>query len=190
MGLILDNEQTNDAKILYLTDLSTWGTDGIPDFATFQADIVSAYITIQYKTSNDDDWVVVSPNYDIASIIVAASTVADLIYPVTGTVVGLGEDAPLPDGIWAVGYYLTDSSTTYQFDTDLELLLDATIKSEVYKRVGTIAYQYYCNNNYYTKPIDDDLLLQSLYDAMVSSTYVAKKEEILKILEVLQRQTQ
>jgi len=190
MGLILENSQTNDAKILYLTDESTWGSDGIPDFATFKADMVSAYITIKYKVSNDDDEVTVSPNYDISGIIGEATTVADLIYPVTSVTVGLGTDVALTDGIWAIGYYLTDSGETYQFDADLELLLDATIKAEVYKRVGKIAYQYYCSNNYYTKPIDDDLLIQSLYDAMVSSTYIAKKEEILKILEVLQRQTQ
>lgn len=189
MGLVLNNEQTNDAKILYLTDASTWGSDGIPVFATFKADMVSAYITIKYKTPANTDWTIVATNFDISGIITAATTVADLIYPLTSVEAGLGSDLALSDGIWSIGYYLTDSGDIYSFDTDLELLLANVIKAEVYKQVGSIASKYYCANNYYTKPIDDILLIKSLYDSMIASAYVAKQPEILNILEVLQRQT-
>jgi len=188
MSLILLNEQTNDGKILYLTDASTWNDGTIPAFATFQATMVSANITIKYKTPTNTSWSSIY-TYDISSIITAATTVADLIYPITSVQIGLGSNLALPDGIYSIGYNLTDNVTTYSFASELELLLSNIIKAIVYKQVGAIAYKYYCANNYYTKPIDDVLLIKSLYDSMIASAYVAKQPEILNILEVLQRQT-
>ena len=59
----------------------------------------------------------------------------------------------------------------------------------VYEKLSTIAYKYMCANNYYTKPIDDIILLNALYESMLASAYVSKQEEILNLLDVLQRQT-
>ncbi len=185
--LILNSEQSNDGITLYLTDASTWGSDSVPAFA----DVDSVELTVQYETP-DGLSVVYDYTTDAQTIFDAAQLAGDsslLIYPIT--MVSLGIEAatdPLPDGIWTINYSVVDNVTTTTMD-ELGILLDAQIKAEVYRRVGSIQYQYYANNNFYTKPIDDVLLLQSLYDSMLASAYVAKKEEIIKVLETLQRLT-
>jgi len=181
MSLVLLNEQSNDGMTLYLTDASTWGSDGIPALL----DVDSVELTVQYETP---DGVSTVYDFDAQTILDAAAGDASLlIYPITMSSLGLGV-TKLPDGIYTINYSVVDDVTTITMD-QLGLLLDAQIKAEVYRRVGSIQYQYYANNNYYTKPIDDTLLLQSLYDSMLASAYVAKQEEIIKVLETLQRLT-
>jgi len=185
MALILNSQQTNDATILYLTDASTWGTDGIPAFL----DVDTVALTVQYETP---DGVSVVYNFDAQTIFDAAQVAVDeslLVYPITMASLGIGATTdPLPDGIYTINYSVVDNGVTDTMD-QIGILCDALIKAEVYKKVGSIAYQYYANNNYYTKPIDDVLLIQSLYDSMLANAYVAKQEEIIKILETLQRLT-
>lgn len=186
MGLVLNNQQTNDAKILYLTDESTWDDGDLPVYTA----ITDAYLDIYYRTP---DGISEIYNINVTNIFTGAASVDDLIFPITSIDVGLGGDVVLPDGIWTVAYTVTDGTGTggdpWSFDSDLELLLDAIIKVEVYRQVSTIVTKYYCSNNYYTKPIDDILLIKGLYDSMLASAYVAKQDEIINILEVLQRQT-
>lgn len=181
MGLALENSQTNDALTLTLTDASTWGVD-LPAYTT----VTSAILTLTYKTpSNTSGSTTYTKN--VTSIFTGASSTSDLVFPITSVDVGLGGGVQLPDGIWTVTYTVIANSTTYTFDSDLELLLDAIIKAEVYKKVATMSSLYFANNNYFVKPIDDILLLNSLYEAMLKSAYVAKQTEILNILDVLQR---
>lgn len=188
MGLSLLTEQTNDAKILYLTDVSSWNDGDLPSFSS----INHAQLDISYKTPEIPEGSVVY-TADVTSIFLEASTQSDLVFPITFTTQPIVMDPigvnPLPDGIWIVMYTVSNGVTSWSFDSNLEILCDAQIQAEIYKRVGQIAYKYYCSNNYVTKPIEDDLLLKSLYDSMQASAYVAKHDEILKILEVLQRQT-
>jgi len=185
MALILNNSQTNDAITLYLTDTSTWGSDGVPAFL----DVDSVALTVQYETP---DGITEAYPFDAQTIFDAAQLAGDetlLIYPITMLSLGIGAATdPLPDGIYTINYSVVDNITTTSMD-QLGILCDAIIKAEVYRRVGSIQYQYYANNNFYTKPIDDVLLLQSLYDSMLASAYVAKQEEIIKVLETLQRLT-
>jgi len=189
MSLVLLSTQTKDAKIMYLTDNSIWDDGDLPTWGS----ITSASLEISYKTPDIPDGTQVYTK-DITSIFTGASSQSNLVFPVTSSDIGLGGNAQLPDGIYSINYIVSNGTGTggdpWSFDSNLEILNSNIIKAEVYKRVGTIAYQYYCNNNYYTKPIDDDLLLQSLYDSMVANAYVAKQAGILNILEVLQRQTQ
>lgn len=189
MGLKLLNSQTNDAKILYLQDQSTWGDGDLPSFSS----ITHAQLDISYKTPDIPEGSQVY-TADVTNVFNSASSQDDLLFPVTYINQPIVDEAvgvnPLPDGVWIVMYTVSNGVTSWSFDANLELLLDAQIKAEIYKHVGSIAYKYYCSNSYVTKPIEDDLLLKSLYDSMQASAYVAKHEEILKILEVLQRQTQ
>lgn len=184
MSLKLNNTQTNDAKILYLVDASTWANGDLPNWG----DIASASLVVSYKTPDILDGTI---DYvkDISNVFIAASSQSDLVYTVTSTDLQLGGDVALPDGIYSINYIVSNGTQTWQFDSKLELLLDAQIKFEVYKRVATIPAKYICSNNYYTKPIDDNLLIQSLYDSLQANAYVAKQDGILAILDTLQRQT-
>lgn len=184
MSLKLNNTQTNDAKILYLIDASTWDDGDLPDWTA----ITSASLEISYKSTDMPEGTEFYTK-DIIDVFNAAASQSDLVYSVTSVDVGLGGDARLPDGIYNIDYIVSDGTSTWQFDSDLELLLDAQIKFEVYKRVATTPIKYICANNYYTKPIDDNLLIQSLYDSLQANAYVAKQDGILAILETLQRQT-
>lgn len=192
MGLVLSSLQTNDAKLLYLTDASTWGSDGIPAFATLKADLQSAILQISYKTPDEPDGTDVV-DVDISAIWSAATSENDLIYiikfPIPASIDGseVG-DEELPDGIWSINYVLTDSSDTYQFPSNLELLLDNVIKVKVYNNTASIPTKYFSSNNYYTKEIDDALLIDGLYYSMNANAYVAQQTQILNVLDILQRQ--
>ena len=199
MGLKLDQKQSNDGKIFYLIDESTWGDGTLPSFQDMVANCTAANLRIKYATQdelNSDGTIDYIDNggngflVDITSIIQNATTQYDLVYQVISTDLSLGSNIPLYDGVYLVMYTITSDGVTYEFETDLEVLLDALIKSEVYKRVSMIDYRYLCSNNYFTKDIDDTILIKALYDSMISSAYVARKEEILKLLDVLQRQTE
>lgn len=188
MSLILTSSQTNDAKILYLTDASTWGSDSIPELA----DVVSASLTISYKTTSLDDYtddVVV----DITSIFEdAAGDSSLLIFPLVisdGTITtgDTGVDV-FEDGVYDITYTVSDSTTDYSLVADN--YLDKNIKTAIYSELDQVNTKYLCANNYYTKPIDDILLEKSLYDSTISMAYLAKKEELLNVLELLQRLTQ
>lgn len=184
MSLKLNNTQTNDAKILYLIDASTWADGDLPPWQN----ITNAILTISYKTPEIPDG---TEDYftDVTAVFTNATTQDDLVFTITSVNIGLGGDVQLPDGIYSINYQVSDGNQTWQFDSRLELLLDAVIKFEVYKRVATTPAKYICANNYYTKPIDDNLLIQSLYDSLQANAYVAKQDGILAILETLQRQT-
>jgi len=188
MALTLTNSQTNDSKILYLTDGSTWGSDSVPALAS----VVSASLSISYKTPDLTDYtdpIVI----DVISIFTAAAGDASLlIFPLVfgsepsldASAVGINE---FPDGIWKIEYTISDGS---EISINIELLLDMQIKNVIYSKLASVPVKYLSANNYYTKPIDDILLEKCLYDSMTADAYVAKKDEILNTLEVLQRLTQ
>lgn len=188
MGLALNDSQSNDAKILKLIDQSIWDDGTLPAWNT----ITSAILTISYKTPEIPDGTDDSLK-DVTSVFTAATTQDDLVFSITSSDLGLGGDVKLPDGIYSINYTVSDGTglngDPWSFDSRLETLLDAIIKFDVYRIVGSTPAKYICANNYYTKPIDDNLLIQSLYDAMQANAYVAKQDGILKVLETLQRQT-
>lgn len=186
MSLKLLNEQSNDAKILLLTDDSTWGTAPLPAVST----ITSVQLQIWYKTVNDQDYQ--DDPYTI-DYTFTTPTQSELVFSITSDLIGLGTDQVLTDGVYKIQYIASDGTgidpDPWDFDSALELLLDANIRNEVDKKVGKIPFLYYANNNYYTKTIDDALLSQSLYDGMNANAYVAQQDGILTVLETLQRQT-
>ncbi|GAG13605.1 unnamed protein product, partial [marine sediment metagenome] len=171
-------------KILYLGDESTWDDGDLPPWQ----DITSATLAISYKTPEIPDGTI-DYNKDVIDIFTAATEQSDLVFSVTSVDLELGSNVPLPDGIYSIDYTVSDGVGTWSFPSRLELLLDNIIKFEVYRIVGSTPAQYVCANNYYTKPIDDNLLIQSLYDALQANAYVAKQNGILQVLETLQRQT-
>lgn len=192
MSLILLNTQTNDAKVLYLTDASTWGL-GDPALPAYTA-VSSASLSIYYKTPDYPDGTT-PVTIDIISVFNAALSASDLIFPIVmGSVPALDADAvginEFADGIYIISYTVSDGVSTWTFDSALELLVDGVIKVEIYRQLGQIPLKYVASNNYYTKPMDDILLLKCLHYSMEADAYVAKKEQLLETLDTLQRLTE
>lgn len=185
MGLGLTNSQTNDAKILYLSDNSTWGSDGVPALGT----VTSASLIISYKTPDLDDYTA-DLVIDITQVFTdAAGDETLLVFPLTFGSQPELNTSPIgvnsfPDGIWKITYEVSDGTTVSKL---VELLLDMQIKTKIYSDLATIDVKYTCANNHYTKPIDDVLLSWVQYLGMGANAYIAKKEEVLNILETLQR---
>ena len=188
MALGLINAQTNDARLLYLTDNSTWGSDGVPALGS----VTSAVLQISYRDTTLDNFT--TPiEIDVLSIFTAANgDTSLLVFPIEfNSAPSLDDDGvginALPDGIWKIQYIING---TIEFPSTLELLLDMNIKTVIYRNLSTVPVKYLCANNYYTKPIDDILLEKSLHYAMEANAYVAKQSEILNILDTLERLTQ
>ena len=188
MALSLISEQTNDAKILYLTDDSTWGSDGIPALAS----VTSAKIQLWSRLPDEDEFTEYD-EIDVMSIFTVASGDSSLlIFPLVFNSSPSLDDTPVgisvfSDGIWKIQYTINDSVT---FDSPLELMLDQVIKFEIYKKLSQLPLKYLAANNYYTKPMDDVLLQKSLHWAMEAMAYVAKQDEILETLDTLERLNQ
>lgn len=185
MGLVLTNAQTNDAKILYLTDASTWGSDGLPAYTS----VTEASLSIYYKDP-DNPTGTTTTVIDVIDIFTSAQSASDLIFPIviSGGSIGTADSGidQLPDGIWVIQYDIVWPGGSADFDSPLELLLDGIIKSEIYKDLATVNYQYLCSNNYYTKPIDDTLLLYCLRQSILANAYVAQQSNIINAIETIQ----
>ena len=187
MGLALNSQQTNDAKILYLTDASTWGSDGLPAYT----DITDAVLTISYK---DPDYPAGTDSYiiNVFDVFEAASAASDLVFPIIfNTQPALSISATginqLPDGVWSIQYTLTYSGGDITFPSPLEILVNGVIDAEVYKQLSTVLTKYLCSNNYYTKQIDDINLLFALNEGMKANAYVAQQSAIIKHIDTPER---
>ena len=187
MALVLDNAQTNDAKILYLTDMSTWGTGGVPSLRS----VTSAVLTVAYRTSTMESFSdeVTIPVTDVFTA--ANGDPSLLVFPIVFTnapalSTSLVKGDALPDGIWKIQYTINDTVT---FESPMDLLLDNVIRSIIYKKLATIPMKYLCSNNFYTSKIDDIVTIKALHWSMEAGAYVAQQSNLLDILETLQRQT-
>jgi hypothetical protein len=187
MALILTSTQTNDAKVLYLTDGSSWGSDSVPAYT----DVTDAYLTISYK---DPDYPTGTTDtiVNIFDVFDNANSASDLIFPIVFntapalSVAGTGVNQ-LPDGVWSIQYTIEYVGGPKSFDSPLEILVNGVIDAEVYKQLSTVLTKYLCSNNYYTKQIDDINLLFALNEGMKANAYVAQQSSIIKHIDTLER---
>ena len=189
MSLDLSTTQTNDAKILYLTDVTTtWGTDPSYDWTA----VTAASLTITYNTTNNKDFgnPIGDPGIvvDITSIFDAAiisGLQTDLVFTIDSDSLNLGSDAVLPDGIYRVTYEVTNGATSFNLTIDIKL--DQNIKNGLYTKFASLPLMEFCNCKNMTKNVDDLVLsLGLLWSTDIAAT-VARKANILDTFESLER---
>lgn len=179
--LALDYTERNDNKLLTLTDISTgWSTPAGTDIST---------LTLQVSITTSDGTTVDYDTIDLVDVytIVGSTTQAELIYTldasdlkVTGVPLGVSTDV-LPDGIYEFTYALNTSNILNEF-----VLMEGNVRTGVYSALRQIPILYQCDECK-SKQILDAIFAYGYLNSMRAGGYVAKTEELLDQLYVLER---
>jgi hypothetical protein len=179
--LALDYTERNDNKLLTITDISTgWQTPAGLDIST---------LTLQISVTTSDSVTVDYDTIDLVSVynIIGSTTQEELLYTidasdlkVQGTALGVSTDV-LPDGIYEFTYALNTSNILNEF-----VLLEGNVRNGVYQALRTIPILYQCDECK-SKQILDAIFAYGYLNSMRAGGYVAKTEELLDQLYVLER---
>lgn len=186
VSLALEYTERNDNKLLSLVDISTgWATPAGTDITN------SLTLTVSITTSDN-----VTVDYDLIDLvavynITAATTQAELVYTidasdlkVSGVALGTAADV-LPDGIYEFKYVLNSGQLTSSSLDDFQML-EGNVRNGVYEAMRTIPILYTCDECK-SKQIMDAIFAYGYLNSMRAGGYVAKTEELLSQLYVLER---
>ena len=175
--------ERNDNKLITLTDDSTdWGTPTVAGITTLTLDLT---ITTSDGVATEYDQI------DLVAEFGPLALEADLVFPLDatyiqedGVAIGTASDE-LPDGIYEFTYILDDGLAT---DSELNehVLIEGIVRNGVYDALRTIPVLYNCEECK-SKEIMDAIFAYGYLNSMRAGGYVAKSEELLSQLYVLER---
>lgn len=183
--LALDYTERNDNKLITLTDISTgWSTPAGVDITT---------LTVQINITVSDGTFTTYDTIDLVTenSISAGTTQDELVFnldatdlKVSGSAIGSSSDT-LPDGIWEFNYVLNNGLLTA---TTLQewVFMEGNVRNSVYEAMRTIPILYMCNECK-SKQIMDAIFAYGYLNSIRAGGYVAKTEELLDQLYVLER---
>jgi len=201
-------QQSNDNTILRIVDntgsysstnITGWGT---PNTALSTIDGSTNELTITVTITNSSNESVTYDPIDVYDYLGhAPSDVDDLIIYITpnlllssGTALG-AEDDELPDGWYDIEYSLDVISTGANISTyEVQILVDGIVRNKIYDMLLNIPRRAYESTPYriYThnwRDLTYPLYVRSLFDAMVAYVTPARKNEILEMLNLVERLT-
>lgn len=196
LALDLSAVERNDNKLLTLTDTSTgWNTGGDPNFTSIAARTSQTYsltldITINTTTSvivynQIDCYVLHGGAFAAQTDLVFALDASKFIY---GTA-PLGTSATLlPDGIYDVVYKVQHWNGSSWDDIDvksLSILVYGQIKQKVYDKLRKVPKWSECPDGY--RDINEASYYYTFLQSIEKSAFVARKSELLQMLETLER---
>jgi hypothetical protein len=174
----LSYEERNDNKVLTFTDTTVdWGAP-IPSAVT----IINLDVTI----TTSDGTETMYETIDLHALH-GHATQAAMTWDVDASMLFVGttplgtDDDELPDGLWEITYTLD----TY-VGAQTTILIDGKVRVAVYELLRTIPTIYNCSECK-SKTILDALYAYGLLNVLRSDAYVAKTEELISLLYVLER---
>jgi hypothetical protein len=180
--LALDYTERNDNKLLTLTDTSTgWGSPAGSDITTLTLDVS---VTISDGTETTYDQI----NLVTLNSITGSTTQAELIFNIDPTNFlisgdpGFATDAVFPDGIYHFIYTLNTTDSIL----DEYVLIEGNVRNAVYFKLRNIPTLYMCKDCR-SKEIMDAIFAYGYLNSMRAGGYVAKTEELINQLYVLER---
>jgi hypothetical protein len=182
--LALTYVERNDCKLLTLTDVTT-------DWATADVDVNEVTtLTLDVEITTSDN---VTKVYNPINLItVYPTTQADLVFQLDatdlvetgGSALGTAADV-FPDGIYKFTYSL-DVTLSSESILQTYVLIEGNVRNSVYEAMRTIPTLYMCNECK-SKQILDAIFAYGYLNAMRAGGYVAKTEELISQLYVLER---
>lgn len=113
----------------------------------------------------------------------------DLVYTITAALLGDTANSLLPDGLYALTYaisYQGDGVTNTKTDTlNVTILVYGQVKVATYEKLRNINVWYMCRDGCPTSEIQEADLCGAYLSSIENSAYVAKTEELLNMLVVL-----
>lgn len=195
LALNLSVVERNDGKLITFTDTSTgWGTDGDPDVTDLVARSSNVYSITMNITVNTPTAVIVCDQIDLYGIAGPFLTQSDLVFELNYNDIlsngqGIDNDQILPDGIWDITYKVQHYSGGEWLDIDVRtfsVLVYGDVRIKVYNRLRQVA-QGLVYDNCTSRSIQESLLYYTLLKSIEKSAFVARKEELLSMLETLER---
>lgn len=180
---ILSFEQSNNGKVLTITDASKWGEETNPALT----DITRVQVAISYDGTtytnvideDSDDWVGSTPTQDELEWEVDVDTDATF-----GAAV-FGSDDIYYDGIYTLLYTVTVGSGTFS-PTTHNIMLDYNVEKGVADAFKEQPYKFTATNIAYDEDIERNLLLESFLRVEKYSSRCGLTTKANDILETLQ----
>jgi hypothetical protein len=183
--LALDYTERNDNKLLTITDISTdWGVPAVSGITTLTLDIE---ITISDNTLSTYDQIDLYTLNNLGGISVQSDLVFQLDaseLKVSGNPLGTS-DTIFPDGIYRFIYTLDEGLATESILEEF-VLMEGNVRNSVYQAMRTIPTLYMCQECK-SKQILDAIFAYGYLNSMRAGGYVAKTEELINQLYVLER---
>jgi hypothetical protein len=179
--------QRNDNKLLTFTDTTlNWGVGG----NAVVTGVTVLTLDIKITTSNNTQ--ITYDTIDLVDLFGdnAAPEFNDqaaMVFPITAAMLKVlttpmgTSDMELPDGLWEITY--TINSTVGTPET---IFLDGRVRVAVYELLRTLPTIYNCGECK-TKTVLDALYAYGCLNILRSDAYVAKTEELISLLYVLER---
>jgi hypothetical protein len=185
VSLALEYTERNDNKLITLTDVSTgWSIPAGSDINTLS-------LIVSITTSDDVKTTYSAIDLVAKNSIQAGTTQSELIFTidaselnVTGTPLGTNTDV-LPDGIYEFIYTLNNGDVTGDI-LDEFVLMEGNVRNAVYNAMRKIPILYQCDECK-SKEILDAIFAYGYLNSIRAGGYVAKTEELLDQLYVLER---
>lgn len=196
LNLQLSTLQANDNKLLQFTDTtgvysgSNTGGWGSPNLAVTAIDGSTHTLELLIRIVTPDTDTTYS-YINLFTLFGPFATTTDLIFEINAShllssSVPLGTSTDLlPDGTYYITY-IVDRGLVGEVFTSFVMFVDGQVRNATYNKLRTIPTVYNCKN-VKNKDIDDAILAYGYLKAMESTAYVAKTEELLNDLSVLQR---
>jgi len=185
----LSYSERNDNKALTITDTTVdYGVGGNLAVTAITTLTLDVSITTSDGTETVYDQIdlvdlfgdSVAPEFDAQTDMVFLLNASHFVESVGGAAMGTSS-TELPDGIYDF-IYIINGTTTYTES----ILVEGRIRIAVYELLRTLPTIYNCSECK-TKDIMDAIYCYGLLNVMESSGYVAKNEELIDQLYVLER---
>jgi hypothetical protein len=200
MALTLDLStiEQNDGKLITFTDTSTgWGTGGDPSYTIIEAYTTQTYALTLDITINTPTGITVYDTIDLygKGLATPFTVQSDLVFALDASMifdsaVALGTSATLlPDGIWDIVYkvqHYTGSAWTTITSKIESLLVYGQVKKDVYDKLRLVPRWTESDVNKY-RDIQEAGYYYTYLQSIEKSAFIARKEELLQMLETLQR---
>lgn len=151
------------------------------------AEITAA--TLDTTVTGVDSEATAKTQVDLLSEFGPFTSQSDLVYTITAALLGDTADSILPDGLYQLTYaisYTGDGVVNTKTDTlVVTILVYGVVKAATYEKLRSISTLYMCRDNCPTSEISEADLCGAYLSSIENSAYVAKTEELLNMLVVL-----
>ena len=193
LALSLSALERNDNELLTLTDVSTgWGTPNVTNITARTSLTYSLTLDI---TINNIDSIIVYDQIDCYVLHGGVfATQADLVFALDATKL-ISSNGPignsstvLPDGIYDIVYKVQHWNGVSWDDINvlsISVLIDGQIKLKVYDKLRKVYKWSYSPDGY--RNINEASYYYTFLQSIEKSAFVARKSELLQMLETLER---
>jgi hypothetical protein len=183
LNLSLSYSERNDNKLLTVTDTTdNWGTGGNIAVSA----ITSLTLDVTITNSEGTEIVCDQINLKTLNTLDGSSVQADLVFELSCDTLGIGTITDkLPDGIYDFTY-IVDENIAGEVVFVESILVEGQVRVSVYEKLRTLPTIYNCKECK-SKEIMDTVFCYGLLNVLESDGYVAKNEELINQLYVLER---